>query len=67
MGKIYMQAIYSKDGQSRMLYFTSFPAAQSFVAALIKVFGSKDSDNIVYIMSNAPLPGTKAEQYTFHD
>lgn len=67
MGKIYMRAVYSKDGQARLLYFNSFGAAQNFVQALIRVFGTKDNDNVVYLMSNAPLPGTTLEQYAYHD
>jgi hypothetical protein len=66
MGNIYMKAVYSRDGQVRLLKFSSFSSAQSFVAALIRVFATNDSDNVVYVMSNAVLPGTTDLDYTFH-
>lgn len=62
-----MRAVYSKDGQARLLTFSNFSSAQSFVQALIRVFASKDTDNVVYVMSNALFPGTIETDYIFHE
>jgi hypothetical protein len=63
MRKLYMRVTFA--GNVRLLYFTSYASMQSFVAALIRVFGNQETDNVAYIVSNEVLPGTVDEDYVF--